>query len=88
MRWRSLLEPCGSHHDDARALKWETSCWLTELGAGGVALSLRIVLFENWRRFGGEGVTANARLIAIARKPLGSASSLCSGNEDMILRFS
>ncbi len=40
MRWSSLLEPCGSHHDDARALKCDTSVWLTELlfGEGVVEL--------------------------------------------------
>ena len=31
MRWRSREEPWGSHHDDARALKWEISVGLTEL---------------------------------------------------------
>lgn len=31
MRCNSRLEPCGSHQADARALKCETSVWLTEL---------------------------------------------------------
>lgn len=31
MRCSNLLEPCGSHHDDASALKCETSVSLTEL---------------------------------------------------------
>lgn len=30
MRCSSLLEPCGSHHDEASWLKCETSVWLTE----------------------------------------------------------
>lgn len=31
IRWRSREEPWGSHHEEARALKWETSVALTEL---------------------------------------------------------
>ena len=34
MRCSNLLEPCGSHHDDARVLKCETSLSLTELWNG------------------------------------------------------
>ena len=30
MRWRRRDEPWGSHHVDARALKWEISVGLTE----------------------------------------------------------
>lgn len=30
MRWRRREEPWGSHHVDARALKWEISVGLTE----------------------------------------------------------
>lgn len=30
MRWRRREEPCGSHHVDARALKWDISVGLTE----------------------------------------------------------
>jgi len=30
MRWRRRDEPLGSHHVEARALKWETSVGLTE----------------------------------------------------------
>ena len=33
IRWSSLLEPCGSHQDDASALKCDTSVSLTELCA-------------------------------------------------------
>jgi hypothetical protein len=38
MRCRRRLEPCGSHHSEARVLKWETSVWLTELPAWLVVL--------------------------------------------------
>jgi hypothetical protein len=38
MRWRRRLEPCGSHHSEARVLKCETSVWLTELPAWLVVL--------------------------------------------------
>jgi hypothetical protein len=31
MRWRRRLEPWGSHHSEAKVLKWETSVSLTEL---------------------------------------------------------
>lgn len=31
MRWRRREEPWGSHHVDARALKWEISVGLTEV---------------------------------------------------------
>lgn len=31
MRWRRREEPCGSHHVDARALKWEISLGLTDV---------------------------------------------------------
>lgn len=30
MRWRRREEPWGSHHVDARALKWDISVGLTE----------------------------------------------------------
>lgn len=30
IRWRRREEPCGSHHVEARALKWNTSAGLTE----------------------------------------------------------
>lgn len=30
MRWRRREEPCGSHHEDARAEKWESSVAETE----------------------------------------------------------
>lgn len=31
MRWRRREEPWGSHHVEARALKWETSVGFTEV---------------------------------------------------------
>jgi hypothetical protein len=35
MRWRIREGPCGSHHDDASAVKWDTSVGSTvELGVG------------------------------------------------------
>ena len=30
MRWRRREEPCGSHHEDARAEKWDSSVAETE----------------------------------------------------------
>ena len=30
MRWRMREEPCGSHHEDARAEKWDSSVAETE----------------------------------------------------------
>jgi len=49
MRWRSREEPCGSHHEEARALKCETSVGSTvEVELGGL-----------WRRV---GVVVKARV--------------------------
>lgn len=54
MRCRSREEPCGSHHEDASALKCETSVGSTvELGEGGL-----------WRR---AGVVVKARVAGDGR---------------------
>lgn len=45
MRWRSLLEPCGSHHDEARALKCETSVALTEEEGWEDSVGSKLVLY-------------------------------------------
>ena len=37
MRWRIREGPWGSHHDEARAEKWDTSVDEMEEGGGGVA---------------------------------------------------
>ena len=42
MRWSSLLDPYGSHHDEASAVKCETSSWLTELDAGAFEALLEV----------------------------------------------
>ena len=55
MRWRSREEPCGSHHDEARREKWETSVSETEEVEEGGAFCGGYGLVENGLRVAGEG---------------------------------
>jgi hypothetical protein len=43
MRWRRRLEPWGSHQEEARVLKWETSVALTELPGWPLLKSLVVL---------------------------------------------
>lgn len=58
IRWRTREEPCGSHHVEARASKWDISEALTEvegLGGGG-GESVLMLLF---RRLALEGMAGS-----------------------------
>lgn len=79
MRCNNREEPCGSHHDEARVLKWETSVALTELCEDEEGAAEALVLYVAYERNGVTfakcvAETARERWRAIVRRGGGRAS--------------
>ena len=62
MRWRRREEPCGSHHEEARREKCDTSVWETEeVGEDETSRGAR-GLVENGLRIVGEGAECGGEM--------------------------
>jgi hypothetical protein len=74
MRWRRRLEPWGSHQEEARVLKWETSVALTELPGWPLLKVLEVLEVESvlWAR-------AECVVLTAARSEDWFTSSLLKG---------